>query len=187
MVNIILSAKVPVGDACHAAKDLCWCCLNYFLRQSGSDRWPFFLFSTYCWRFSLQSHAGWDKEANRAASRLLNSISTLKVGAPGRGARAGPNGEDKTKILCIFCFCWCCCCHSGVGKKELVTVAGGKAHLAHTSKALVKLYPKYFVPGHIESLNQVKQASSVGEEREGLISPANTAMQVGRSFWASEC
>lgn len=23
MVNIILSAKVPVGDACHAAKDLC--------------------------------------------------------------------------------------------------------------------------------------------------------------------
>lgn len=108
--------------------------------------------------------------------------STLKVGAPGRGARAGPNGEDKTKILCIFCFCWCCCCHSGVGKKELVTVAGGKAHLAHTNKALVKLYPKYFVPGHIESLNQVKQASSVGEEREGLISPANTAMQVGRSF-----
>lgn len=155
-------------------------------RVSCSDRWPFFLFSMYCWRFALHNHAGWDKEANRAASRLLNSISTLKVGALGRGSRAGPNGEDKTKILSIFCVCCCCCCHSGVGKK-VVNVAGAKTHLVHASKALVKLYPKYFIPGPTESPNQVKQAGSVGEERGGLISPANTAMQAGRSFWASEC
>lgn len=129
MVNIMLSAKLPVGDACHAAKDLCWCCSNYFLRVSSSDRWLFFLFSMYRWRFASQSHAGWDKEVNRAALRLLNRISTLKVGALGRGARAGPNGEDKSKILCIFCVC--CCCHGGVGKKEVVTVAGVKAHLDH--------------------------------------------------------
>lgn len=139
-------------------------------RVSSSDRWPFFLFSMYCWRFALHSHAGWDKEANRAASRLLNSISTLKVGALGRGARAGPNGEDKTKILCIFCVCWCCCCwHGGVGKKDVMTVAGAKAHLAHASKALVKLHPKYFVPGHTESLSWVKQASSQwGEGRADI-------------------
>ncbi|KAM6099407.1 uncharacterized protein LJ206_003107 isoform 1-T1 [Theristicus caerulescens] len=78
---------------------------------------------------SALSHAGWAKEANQAAWRLLCSIGALKVGAPGRGARAGPNG-------------------------------------------------------HTESLNWVNQASSVGEEREGLISPANTAVQVGSSFWA---
>ena len=160
--------------------------MNDFLRVRSSGRWPFFLFSMYCWSFSLQSHAGWDKEANRAAWRLLSSISTLKVGAPGRGARAGPNGEGKTKVLCICCIC-CCCCPGRVGTEESVTVTGGKAHLSHSSRALVELYPKYFVPGHTESLNQVNQASSISEEREGLISSANTAVQVGRSFWASEC
>lgn len=90
--------------------------------------------------------------------------------------------RTKPKSFAFF-VCWCCCCcHGGVGKKEVVTVADTKAHIAYVSKALVKLYPKYFVPGHTESLNQVKQAGYVNEEREGPIFPANTAVQVGRSF-----
>lgn len=135
--------------------------LEWFPRtERGSDRWPFFLFSTYCWSFSLQSCAGWDKEANQVAWRLLSSIGMLKVGAPGRRARAGPNSEGKTKILCICCVC-CCGCRGRVGIEASVTVTGGKAHLSHSSRALVELYPKYLVPGHTESLNQVNQALAV--------------------------
>jgi len=80
-----------------------------------------------------------------------------------------------------------CCSPGGVGREESVPVTGGKAHFSCSSRALVELYPKYIVPGHTESLNEVNQASSVGEEREWLISPANTAAQAGSSFWASEC
>lgn len=50
----------------------------------------------------------------------------------------------------------------------------GKAHLFHSSSTLVERSPKYFILGHTKSLNQVNQSSSVSEEREGLLSPANT-------------
>lgn len=73
-------------------------------RVSSSDRWLFFLFSMYCWRFAWQSHAGWDKEANRAALRLLNSISTVKVGALGRGARAHQIKRTKPKSSAFSVF-----------------------------------------------------------------------------------
>lgn len=83
----------------------------------------------------------------------------------------------KSKILLICCSC----CPGKVGREESVTGTGGKAQLSHSSRALIELCPKCFIPGHTESLNGVNEASSVSEEREGLVSPANAALQVRKS------
>lgn len=61
--------------------------------MGSSDRWPFPLLHVLL-ELVAQSRAHWHEEANQAARRLLSSIGTWEVWAPGRGVGAGPARES---------------------------------------------------------------------------------------------